>query len=318
MTTPTLSRRRFLQSLFGALAASQVEGFGANVPAVSAPAGAFRFVFLTDLHLLKEGAKHSAQGIAMCLQTVENLNPRPDFILVGGDLVNDARDMSIFDANRGWDLFLKTWHDNTGLPAYWTFGNHDLAATGIHDPPVTDPRYCKGLFKQRLGLSKLFYSFDHRGWHFVVMDDIALMPDKSYEGLLFDDELAFLRTDLQAHAAQPTILCTHIPLLSSTPFALSLAQATGFHVKTPKNLVCTNASAATSDFPGHNIRAVLAGHLHRYERNDFSGVPFYNSGAVCGNYWKGPMLDCPEGFGVVDLGADGSVKFDYRTYGWKA
>ena len=71
-------------------------------------------------------------------------------------------------------------------------------------------------------------------------------------------------------------------------------------------------------FPGHNIRAVLAGHLHRYEVNTLSGVPFYNSGAVCGNYWKGPMLGCPEGYGVVDVGADGSVKFDYRAYGWKA
>jgi hypothetical protein len=97
-----------------------------------------------------------------------------------------------------------------------------------------------------------------------------------------------------------------------------LAQATGFHVNTPRNLVCTNAAAAIDDFPGHNIRAVLAGHLHHYEENMISRVPFYNSGAVCGNYWKGPMMGCPEGFGVVDLHSDGSVKFQYQTYGWKA
>jgi Icc protein len=309
-----LSRRRFLQGLLGALAASRLDGVAAT-PAAAEP---FRFAFVTDLHLLRGGALRSVQGIAMCLQAVENLNPRPDFILVGGDLVNDARDLSIYDANLGWDLFLKTWHNNTSLPAYWTFGNHDLCATGVADPPKNDPRYGTGLFKQRLGLSSLFYTFDHRGWHFVVMDDIKLMPDKSYEGLLFDNELAFLRADLQAHAATPTLLCTHIPLYSAIPFAISLAQATGFHVKTPKNLVCTNAATLIDDFPGHNIRAVLAGHLHRYEENVISNVPFYNSGAVCGNYWKGPMMGCPEGFGVVDLGADGSVKFDYRTYGWKA
>jgi Icc protein len=314
MIVPALSRRHFLQGLFAALAASQLDGF-ATPPA---PTGGFRFAFLTDLHLMQGGALHSAQGIAMCLQTVENLNPRPDFILVGGDLVNDARQMTIVDANREYDLFLKTWHDNTDLPAYWTFGNHDLTATSLTDPPVTDPRYGKGLFEQRLGLSKLFYSFDYKGWHFVVMDDIALLSDKSYEGLLFDDELAFLRADLQANAAKPTILCTHIPLFSALPFSITLAQATGFHVKTPKNLVCTNAAAVIDHLSGHNIRAVLAGHLHRYERNDIGGVPFYNSGAVCGNYWKGPMFGCPEGYGVVDLGSDGSVKFDYRTYGWKA
>jgi Icc protein len=314
MDAPALSRRRFVQGLLGALAASELGAFAAP----SAPAGGFRFAFLTDLHLMKGGALHSVQGIGMCLQAVENLNPRPDFILVGGDIVNDARAMTIFDANREYDLFLKTWHDNTSLPTYWTFGNHDLTATGLQDPPVTDPRYAKGLFKERLGLSKLFYTIDHKGWHFVVTDDIALLPDKSYEGLLFDDELAFLRADLQANAGKPTIFCTHIPLFSALPFSIMLAQATGFHVKTPRNLVCTNAATLINEFPGHNIRAVLAGHLHRYERNDIGGVPFYNSGAVCGNYWKGPMMDCPEGFGVVDLGADGSVKFDYRTYGWKA
>jgi Icc protein len=314
MAPSFLSRRRFLQGLLGALAASELSGFAA--PTV--PASAFRFAFLTDLHLMKGGALHSVQGIAMCLQAVENLNPRPDFVIVGGDIVNDARQMTLFDANREYDLFLKTWHDNTSLPTYWTFGNHDLVSTSLQDPPVTDPRYAKGLFKQRLGLSKLFYTIDHKGWHFVITDDIALLPDKSYEGLLFDDELAFLRADLQANAKKPTILCTHIPLFSALPFSIMLAQATGFHVTAPHNLVCTNAATLINEFPGHNIRAVLAGHLHRYERNDIGGVPFYNSGAVCGNYWKGPMMDCPEGFGVVDLGADGSVKFDYRTYGWRA
>jgi Icc protein len=314
MSTSTFSRRRFIEGLLATLAASQLNGLAAP-PVTAEP---FRFAFVTDLHLLPGGALRSVQGIAMCLQAVESLQPRPDFILVGGDLVNDARDMSIADASRGYDLFLKTWHNNTSLPAYWTFGNHDLCATGIADPPKLDPRYGKGLFKQRLDLSSLFYSFDHRGWHFVIMDDIKLMPDKTYEGLLFDDELAFLRADLQANAAKPMLLCTHIPLYSMLPFSIALAKMTGFHVKTPKNLVCTNANALISDFPGHNIRAVLAGHLHHYEKNTIGGVPFYNSGAVCGNYWKGPMGDCPEGFAVVDVAADGGVKFDYRTYGWKA
>ena len=49
-----------------------------------------------------------------------------------------------------------------------------------------------------------------------------------------------------------------------------------------------------------------------------NGIQFINSGAVCGTYWKGPLYGCPEGFGVVDLGKDGSVAFEYRDYGWKA
>jgi Icc protein len=315
MSATELSRRRFLQGLLGLLAAAPLPGLAA--PAQT-PAQPFRFAFVTDLHLLRNEALRSAQGIATCLQAVEELNPRPDFILCGGDLVNDTHLLSIGEASRTLDRFLQIWRDNTGLPVHWTFGNHDSCATGAPLKPVNDPLYGKGLFKQRLGLSSLFYTFDHKGWHFVVMDDVALLPDNGYEGLLFDDELAFLRADLQAHAATPTILSTHIPLVSMLPLAFGLLKATGFHIKSPHSLVCTNSSSLIDDFPGHNIRAVLAGHLHVYESNPMAGVPFYNSGAVCANYWKGPLAGCPEGFGVVDVGAHGSVKFNYHPYGWKA
>ena len=95
MTAPAISRRRFFQGVLGLLTASQLDSLAA--PAAT-PASGFRFAFVTDLHLMKGGALRSVQGIAMCLQAVENLNPRPDFILVGGDLVNDARQMSLDDA----------------------------------------------------------------------------------------------------------------------------------------------------------------------------------------------------------------------------
>jgi Icc protein len=318
LESPLFSRRRFLEGLLG-MSAFAATGLRLPASTPDAPAaGAFRFAFLTDLHMMKDGGLHSVQGIAACLTAVENLQPKPDFILVGGDLVNAARDLTILEAEKRMDLFLKTWNDNTGLPAHWTFGNHDLVATSLPDPPLSDPRYAKGMFQQRFNLPKLFYSFDYRGWHFVVLDDIALAPNHSYIGQLFDEELAFLQADLNAHATSPTIICTHIPFVSSIPFSIEMAQATGMHVTMPKNLVCTNAGAAVADFSGHNIRAVLAGHLHRFEKLELSGVPIYNSGAVCGNYWKGPMYGCPEGFGVVDVSANGSVKFDYRSYGWKA
>jgi hypothetical protein len=168
-------------------------------------------------------------------------------------------------------------------------------------------------------MPRLFYSFDRKGWRFVVLDDIAILPGHGYYGELFENELAFLKADLNAHRSQPTIVCTHIPIASNLPLGLLMAHGmTGDHKAAPKNLVCTNGSALLDDIPGHNIRAVLAGHLHFKEEITRKGLRLINSGAVCGNYWKGPMYGCPEGFGVVDLGADGSVKFDYRTYGWKA
>ncbi len=316
------TRRRFLRQIAGTgvLAATGLDALLAQTPPSPAPAGAsaFRFAFLTDLHLMKETKYRSEEGIALCLDTVAKLDPAPEFILVGGDLVNRARDLTVAEAEQKLDQFLSIWHRHTSLPARWTFGNHDLVGTSNPAVSPADPHYAKGLFKERLQLPQLFYSFDWKGWHFVVLDDIALQPDHSYIGKLFDDELAFLKADLDAHRAMPTIICTHIPTMSTMALGLALAHATAGHPPSQDNLVCTNANLLFDDFAGHNVRAVLSGHLHHLERMESSGVQFITSGAVCGSYWRGPMMDCPEGFGVVDLGADGSVKFDYRTYGWKA
>lgn len=318
--SPFYSRRRFIRQLLGAGAVA-VTSLDSLLAQNAAPGGteAFRFAFLTDLHLMKDGELRSAEGIIACLAAVEKLDPRPEFILVGGDLVHNARSLTIPEAESRLDFFLKIWNDHTALPAHWTFGNHDLVGTSNTSVLPVDKHYAKGLFQDRFQLPHLFYSFDHRGWHFVVLDDIALQPDRSYIGQFFDDELAFLRTDLDAHRAMPTIVCCHIPTLSELPEGLLLAHAaTGHHQPIPKNLVCTNAQNLFQDFPGHSIRAVLAGHLHHFEKLDRNGVSFINSGAVCGSYWKGPMYGCPEGFGVVDLATNGSVAFDYRDYGWKA
>lgn len=282
-------------------------------------AAAFRFAFVTDLHLLQGGALRSVEGIIACLAAVEKLDPRPEFILVGGDLVHSTCDLTVPGAESTFDFFLQIWNEHTSLPAHWTFGNHDLAGTNNPYALAADKDYGKGLFKNRLRLPRLFYSFDCKGWHFVVLDDIAPLPGHGYFGELFEDELAFLKADLDAHRTTPTIVCSHIPIASNLPLELLLAHhAMDDHQPTPRNLVCTNGDAVIEDAPGHHIRAILSGHLHYYEALNRNGVRIINSGAVCGNYWKGPRYDCPEGFGVVDLGADGAVAFDYRTFGWKA
>lgn len=318
---PFYSRRHFLRQLIGAgaLAATGIDSLlGQAAPLSAVGAQSFRFAFLTDLHLLKDGDLRSAEGIATCLSAVEALHPRPDFILCGGDLVHRARDLTIPEAERRLNQFLQIWRDHTALPVRWTFGNHDLVGTSNPTDSPLDRHYGKGLFKDRFHLRQLFYSFDYRGWHFVVLDDISPQPGQTYIGELFADELAFLRADLDAHRAMPTIVCTHIPIISNLAFALNMMQPPEIRAHGMKSLVCSNGSALTTDLPGHNIRAVLAGHLHHYEKIEENGVPYINSGAVCGSYWKGPMMNCPEGFGVVDLGSNGSLKFDYRPYGWKA
>jgi predicted MPP superfamily phosphohydrolase len=158
---PFYSRRHFLRQLLGAgaLAATGIEPLLAQTASASAIRGpGFRFAFLTDLHLMLEPELRSAAGIATCLDAVEKLNPRPDFILVGGDLVNRARDLTIAEAERRLALFQQIWSDHTALPAHWTFGNHDLVGTSNPSDSPQDPHYGKGLFKEHFHLRNLFYS----------------------------------------------------------------------------------------------------------------------------------------------------------------
>ncbi len=320
------SRRQFLRQLIGAgaLTLSGIDPLfsqPAPGPAPATGAGAFRFAFVTDLHLLENGDLNSVRGIAAALQAVGNLDPKPEFIIAGGDLVDKSRDLAIPAAVKSMHLFMKTWQANTSLPVHWIFGNHDLVATSYRGASSSDPNYGKGLFKSRLNLSKTFYSFDYKGWHFVVLDDIALDTASKYYGALADEELAFLQADLEAHKNQPVIVATHIPILSNLPTGMMLTgklRAPFGPNGIPTTLVCTNGGTVLGDTATHNIRAILCGHLHYQEAIDFNGVKIVNFGAVSGNYWKGPSRGCPEGFGIVDVGADGSVSIDYHAYGWKA
>jgi DNA repair exonuclease SbcCD nuclease subunit len=317
---PPLSRRHFLRQILGAGAAAASSGFDplfAQIAPPAVPPQSFRFAFLTDFHLMQNGALRSADGMAACLTAVEKLTPRPEFILVGGDLVHRARDLTISDAQGRLDFFLKIWNDHTALPAYWTFGNHDLVGTSNPAVSPNDKDYGKGLFQDRFHLPHLFYSFDYKGWHFVILDDIDPLPDRTYIGKLFDDNLQFLQADLDAHRSVPTLICAHIPILTNLPLPLYLAASQG--QPHAQNLVCTNGGNLIADLPRHNVKAVLAGHLHHLEKIEQEGVPYINCGAVCANYWQGSTsYATPEGFGVIDLAANGSLAFNYHTYGWKA
>jgi predicted phosphodiesterase len=68
----------------------------------------------------------------------------------------------------------------------------------------------------------------------------------------------------------------------------------------------------------HGVKGVLTGHLHQNERTEFGGTTFIGQGAVSGSWWKGAHHGNPEGFGILDVYADGRFEHQYQTYGWEA
>jgi 3',5'-cyclic AMP phosphodiesterase CpdA len=296
----TLNRRHFL-SLAAAAGAS------AAMPAFAAPKPeSFDFIFLTDSHL--EPELNAVHGTSLAMQGARRV--KADFAIQGGDHVFDALGVPRARSLALFDQYDKT-EQELGLKVHHTLGNHDVC--GIYPSSgvaPSDPCYGKKLFADRFGPT--FYSFDHRGYHFIVLDSIGLTDDHHYEARIDADQLAWLTADLARIAAgTPIVVTTHIPLVT----ALQSYSDTDPKVLATKYSF-KNGPEVIKLFEGHNVLGVLQGHTHVNERVEWHGIPYITSGAVCGNWWQGTRLGTPEGFTVVSL-ANGKLTTRYEPTGFK-
>jgi len=281
-----------------------------------------RVLFATDAHLMVNNLLRSEEGLVAALSAIESLKPKPDFILFGGDLTHESPQLDFPAAEQLIDRFLKIWKDHTNLPTFFTFGNHDLVGTKNAAVNREDPRFGKGLYRMRLELERNFYAFRKGAWRFIVLDDVLPEPDGSYIGEFVEEQLSFLRSELRIDSQTPTVLCGHIPSVSVLP-NLSICgetQVIGMNIETPASLLAQNASDLHTVLKETkaNVKLVLAGHLHHLEQIQIDGVSYLNGGAICGNWWKGAQMGCPEGFTVLDLSRDGNIAAEYQPYDWKA
>jgi 3',5'-cyclic-AMP phosphodiesterase len=281
-----------------------------------------RVVFATDSHLMVDNKLRSGEGLVAAISAIESLSPKADFILFGGDLTHESPQLDFPAAERLIDRFLEIWKDHTDLPSYFTFGNHDLVGTKNSAVNRDDRRFGKGLYRIRLELERNFYAFRKGGWRFIVLDDVLSEPDGSYVGEFVEEQLSFLRSELRTDSQTPTVLCGHIPSVTVLP-NLSICGETksaGMSIETPASLLAHNTSDLHKvlNETKANVKLVLAGHLHHLEQIQIDGVDYLNSGAICGNWWKGAQVGCPEGLTVLDLSPSGHVAAEYHSYGWKA
>ena len=243
---------------------------------------------------------------------------KADFALNGGDHVFDAlgapkqRSLALFD------MYDKAQQD-LGLKFYHTIGNHDICgvypASGVAED---DPQYGKRMFEERFG--KTYYSFDHKGCHFVVLDTVGITLDRHYEGRVDAEQLQWLKADLGAlREGTPVIVAGHIPLVTAFASYIPAPSAPVPAAPAPplrNSLSVSNASEVLNVFAGHNVLGVLQGHTHINEAVIWKGVPYVTGGAVCGNWWHGTRLGTPEGFTVVTV-SGGKMTTRYETYGFQ-
>jgi 3',5'-cyclic AMP phosphodiesterase CpdA len=313
-----LSRRSMLGLAGGLLGISQAPFFSRADGAPTAPAadGSFSFAHLTDIHVTPK--LRATEGLRLCVQAVNALPQSTAFVLTGGDLIMDALEEESSYVREQWACF----DDAMGalrLPAHHTIGNHDIGGWShkarIHK---NAPEYGKAYFSEKYGKGSTYRSFDHGGWHFIILDSVALdEASGDYYGWIDDAQLEWLKADLAKTGKQtPIIVSTHIPFVS----VWGQLNADPRRGEGPKGLI-NNGYIVRKVLGGFNVKLVLCGHGHVSERIELSHhnrTTFIQGGAVCGLWWKGKVAGNPEGFGVVTCSPDGSFTYEYRDYGWMA
>jgi len=127
---------------------------------------------------------------------MEAMPVQPDFIIHTGDITHLSRDQEFDDA----DQILRAIR----LPVFHVPGEHDV----LDEEPGA-------AFLKRYGRGSKgsgWYSFDHRGVHFIALVNVLNLRSGGM-GALGQEQLAWLAQDLAARSAStPIVVLTHIPL----------------------------------------------------------------------------------------------------------
>jgi len=311
VTTPAseLNRRDFLRA--GTCAAAGVAlGFPRQASwAAETPGPAVRIACFTDVHARTEW--NTPRALGQCAEAINR--QRPDVVLACGDLVTDGITSAPGGIDARWDAYVSHLHRRIEAPLHAAIGNHDYVGVAPADGSASapDPR---AEFLARMGVARAHRSIDVAGCHVVFLDSMELTGDRQYfRGYVGEEQLAWLRRDLDAvPAGMPTVLITHMPLLSA------MFQATvGALAAPPARRFVENNLEVLEVLQGRNVPLVLQGHLHVNEMIRWGATTFITAGAVCGKWWRGSWFGTPEGFGMLTLGG-GRVDWEYQTYGWTA
>lgn len=264
---------------------------------------------MTDIHIQPELA--GDKGFEQAIEAVNNLQPKADFVIMGGDLIMDALGQNYTRADSLYTLYSKICK-KFAVPVYYGIGNHELFGLFEKSGILPDhPDYGKEMFKKRLGAGVTQRSFNHKGWHFILLDDIGITETRGYTGRMDPDELQWLIADLnKVDNETPIVAVLHIPMMT---FYIQLEKKAT--VATRHNLALNNSVEVLDAFKGKNLRLVLQGHAHIVEEMISRNIHFITGGSVCGEWWKGPYQDFEEGFVVIDVDQH-DFKWSYQTFAW--
>jgi 3',5'-cyclic-AMP phosphodiesterase len=193
---------------------------------------------LTDLHVrpVGEAANRLVETnlfTERAFRAASRLSPRPDVVVITGDLTECGLDVEYANVAR----LLRKW---LPMPVFVIPGNHDQRAPFReclrHLPGVTnDPHYVQ-------------YAVEDHPVRMVMLD--TLVPGSAH-GELRAEQLAFLDRTLAAAPDKPTIVAMHHP-----PFVCGIAHMDRINLRTTPEFTAVIARH-------RQVERIICGHHHR-------------------------------------------------------
>jgi Icc protein len=303
------NRRSFLKRL--TLSAA---GFGILKPSpiASSRKEGFSFLHLTDMHVRRKRQGH--KGYEACIQSVNKKFASSDFVLMGGDLAFDGNYTAKEEFIDQLELY-KNISNQLKLPYYNSIGNQDvLGWNSRRKVSVDDPDLGKKLIMDKLMMDRSYYSFNHKGWHFVVMDSIhPVQADHgpSYKAAFGDEQLEWLRYDLGANYKTPTVIMTHIAAFCH------ITQMNGDAKSNPiGQMVVEDTVKFRHIIERHNVKAVLQGHSHVPEDYFYNGIWYITSQSVSATWWGGNWKGFKPGYTAFYTKGE-SLRWEKIDFEWE-
>ena len=272
-----MNRRTFLKTTGAAAMASALPislvrvAFGEKKPAKD-----FSFAYISDAHIQQiEGNKFVRNwdmGLIRAVQEANLLTPRPDFFFFGGDL-----------AQLG-----KTEELDHGLEIISQLRGKVHYVMGEHDYYLDLGKY----WESKIG--PLWYSFDHKGVHFIVLTSIltydkwthntkwstpmdrmlAMARLDNPEGspfLVGEKQREWLKKDLErVDKSTPIVVCSHSPLQK---------------IYKGWNFWTDDAESVQTLLKPFDKVTVIYGHVHQIQYNQVGNISFH---AVMATAWPWP------------------------------
>jgi Icc protein len=167
-------------------------------------AGGFSFAQISDSHIGFGKDPYKKSVIATLEEAIGRINAmpeKPDFLIHTGDLTH-------LSTPKEFDAVSEILKGAKVGNVFYVPGEHDVIGDGSE--------YLKRFGKDTKGEG--WYSFDHRGVHFIGLVNVASQGMDKGLGVLGVEQLDWLKADLAGLAAStPIVVFAHVPLWSVYP-----------------------------------------------------------------------------------------------------